>query len=70
MGVGDSRSRGLVAVAGDVSGWRRGLRDPDLTGVMILQLAVGVLLWVWLAADIDAPSAVEVPITILAFALL
>ena len=58
---------GWWLLRGDVSGWRRGLRDPDLTGVMILQLAVGVLLWVWLAADIDAPSAVEVPITILAF---
>ena len=57
---------GWWLLRGDVSGWRRGLRDPDLTGMMILQLAVGVLLWVWLAADIDAPSVVEGPITVLA----
>ena len=57
---------GWWLLRGDVSGWRRGLRDPDLAGVMILQLAVGVLLWVWIAADIDAPSVVEGPITVLA----
>ena len=43
---------------GDVDNWRRGLTDPGLTGLLLLELAVGLLLWVWVAQDDDVPGLV------------
>ena len=45
-------------VRGDVGDWRLGLRDPGLSGALILSLAVGLLAWVWLASVADAPAFV------------
>ena len=49
---------GWWLVCGNVANWRRGLADPGVTGLLIFELAVGLLLWVWVAQDDDVPGLV------------
>ena len=58
---------GWWLLRGDVAGWRRAVNNPETTGMLILSLAVGVLIWMMAALDVDIPGFLDGAAFMLAF---